>query len=589
MASKKKSAKLELLADSSAAGDFDRLYQLYLEKLAPLVHQELVLERCFRPGICGSPVPDSFPYVFWRASALFDREAWQLARQIMPRLYQLYLSRGSNHSASTHLADRERSLLASMLGYALWRGELLSIWELALSLFSRNLYCKEVFSLAALAAAYSGKAELAQWCYDIVHERSPWFSKCYRMLRLANEADRSQDSNEQLREQFQEQLRPETGFASSATHLLWLEAAFAGDSAFEGALIRKIKRTVLGSGASEAGRGGDRALSVEASTEASTERLIDFYAGLVCRGHLYRANRLLLCCLRSGSEQPHLLQAVLACYLQNRKLWLYLRRLAASPLWPGRRAWFESCYAILSLGLKDRLEELMPQLLENKRNPALPPKSVRQKFQRAYSLASETDMADYSFHPRADTCYVDMQLLRAAESPWEECATLRNFDCLDLILDCYLRAAGSREALLQRRYQFCSEIFLNRLSLERGPVHEEIMSYCEALFWTIRTYINRFERCSAWRLIEALAGRSLPLRALLAMRHFESSRVAEAGRLLSSVGSLHPSICNLRSRIALAAGRPQEARQIYKRLVLLFPEDAQIRSNYERLFFFLTD
>ncbi len=544
MAAKEKSKKLVLSFGQTEGKNFNTLYRVYREKLAFMIHEELPIECCFRAGISGRPVPDSFPFVFWKPQALFDRPAHSLARQIMPQIYRLYLCQDTNGSI-----EYERSLIVAMLRYALWRGHLLWTWELALHLFSKNLYCKEVFSLAALTAAYCGKQELAEWCYDIVHDRSAYFSRCYTILQQTqNFSDRAMA-----------EVRPDASHSFSDKHLLWLEAAFAADKPFEKALIGKIKKDSL----------------------HSSNALFDFYAALLCRGYLYDANRLLLRSLRVKDEELYLLQALLNNYLQNGKFWSYLRRLTASSLWPGERAWFESCYAIYSLGLEERLDELIAQLLENKPNPQLPPEKIQENFKRTCRLALGRE--EY-LSARMDISHVDIQFLRNGNSPWKESKALESYDCLDLILDYYLRSSFSKQITLQRRYQFCCQILLNPFSLESGPDCEVILTHCEAIFWTIHTYINRFQRYAIWRLIESLAGRNLFLRALLGIHYFEGSKMTAAKKLLSSVGGLHPVISNLRSEIALKLGRTEEARQIYRRLIQLFPDDLQIQSNYHRLF-----
>ena len=538
-------------------GRYEQSYQHYrtrfLEQLGGLTHNDLRMERIFRPGADGRPVQDPTGAVFWRGRFVLHPAADQKAHEILPELYRSFLRRPREVlAAPAYWSASDAHVVAALLHYACWTGRPLWIYSVAALLHDVGGGEREefsaVFELAALNAAaesVTGPGTPNPRCdfyLRLIARPEPYFAYCLELLRGRTVSVDSPTGQVDPPDQ------APAGQAAppSVKRLLWAEAAATADVATEQYLLRRMTK----------------------NPPVDEDDLLDLYRSLAMRGKLYRAARLLLRHNRVFGEKAFAARLLLRLYLHNGKYLHFLRRLRVLEEWPGRRTYYEALYCIHRLGLQDDEEELMTRMTAGKNEPKLPPDEARYRMRNALDVAR-------SGHPA---------VLGASREEWG-----------DLVENHYLLEAATRARgrldgpLIRERYRLFQEIVANlapdswqdpAADLTDSPRNlERADFYFRTLQWTFEQYRDRDELEALWPTLRRLAGENLAMRLFFGVLHFERDEIELARRLLQGFAGFHPALLHARGELAMLSDDFAGAERIYRRLLDFFPDSATLLFN----------
>lgn len=112
------------------AKTYDYYRALFHDQLENLTHRDIQMERIFRPGVSGRPLPDRFAFVFWKARFILHPQARRRARELMPELYRCYLRKPfEDPTDGKHEIDRR--VIVALIHFAIWTGRSQWVFSLA--------------------------------------------------------------------------------------------------------------------------------------------------------------------------------------------------------------------------------------------------------------------------------------------------------------------------------------------------------------------------------------------------------------------------------------------------------------------------
>lgn len=501
----------------------DQQYRRYagqfLKHIADFTHEELNMERVFRPGFRGPPVRDRFPYVFWKAEKVSDTRAHGLAASIIPGLYSNAM-RKTNYDPVE--VEQDRLITVAIINFALWKGKDLWIYSLASHCDYAEIPFKEIYMISALIAAANNKT-MADFYHRLAGSDDPYYNFCYRALSSTlSQLNDSNVSSDRLSEGF------------SVKRLLWLESAHDADNESEKYLIRKMTK----------------------NPPVDEDELMDLYSNLLNRGKLYRANRLLLRHCKFYGEKHGILNTVLRLYLLNGKYLLYLRRLAKMKIQPSNLNWFQAVFCIYRLELqKDKLR-LLNEVFSNKPEQNLPDEIQSERFFLELDLGSEA---------RFPT-------VRSTESPE-----------FDLLLCNFLMNTTLNSRLIQERNQIFENLVLEPLNNHELADPERLQLFLRSVLWNFFQPGQEKVIEAMKPLMESLAGGNITARIFMGLANLIHGQYDFATLYLERAQNNHPVVNHARSIIYVSENDSDRAEKIYKNIVSQYPEELPILFHYGKI------
>ena len=505
---------------------FRHSLRVFCDELEHLVQERAPIEALFRPGVIGLPVLNTHGSVFWRPDHILHAAAHARADRLMSELYHSFVR---SRPYRAEVEEHEPHAILVLMMYAVWRGcdeWIYSMASLFLQTGWRNGAEQRVMEVATLLALVQGRTLIANLYYKAVEplQPGPYFEYCFH--RLAGRADRTSLDG------------PRAEGDVSVKRLMLAEAAATRDRETERYLFRRMLK----------------------NPPVDENDLLDLYATLLCRGRLFRAARLILRHCRICGERPHLMHLVLRLYFENGKYLAYLRRLAALGELPARENWFEAVFAIYRLSQKQRLEELMEDVLANKPDALLPVHEKQFRFLHALEAADTGEHA-----PR----YVDQ-----GEELVLKHYLLRTFEQRD---------SGGEE--LRERYGLFQELAIEVDDEDRVDV-DRLQVFFVSLRTLFRTHALHTESPRLYCYLESLCGRNLRMRLFLGLYAFDREWHDQAAELLDNLAGSDPGLQHARSELAAERGEFARAAHIYRNLIASRPPSALLLFNlgliYER-------
>ncbi|MCB1316088.1 MAG: tetratricopeptide repeat protein [Leptospiraceae bacterium] len=442
-------------------------------------------------------------------------EAHALLHELLPDLYRSFLR------AQLPCYDEiDLEVLAVLGNYALWTGRSEWLYSLAAGMVqsgvrSINATGRALLELVCLVAALQGQTVLAEYYYRLVPGKSVYFDYCaHRVLR--GHAPPVHSASE----------HPDTGHPS-VKRLLIFDAAITGDMETENYVYRRMSK----------------------NPPVDAHDLLDLYATFMCRGKLFRAQRLLLRHSRMYGERPELLDQVLQTYLINGKHLLYLRRLARMEHSAYRRNWFEFVYCIYSLGLGDRRDELLAEVFAESHKTPTPSYENQLNFLRALDAAG-----------------------RSPRPP------LYSGECEYLVQGYYLSRTDMSPELIQERYQY----YRRQIEMDTGDeqIDPQLLNfYFRLLFRNVRLYAGELSSPQLFACLEGLAGSNAFIRVYLGLYAYNREWRREADRYLYNRPGNLPDLLHARADLAVMRADYATALRIYSKLVRSYPESTTMRFN----------
>ncbi len=508
-----KKVKFSLLLEEESEllhHDFQFWSSRFEKELREKVQPELLLSRCFRPSLADKVIPDHFPFVFFRPPFLFDRELWKLAGEILPNLYSCYI-----RDNSAFFYNQDPQILTALVNYAIWRGRFSWIYSLTALYYQYNRFDANLFECAALCLAYNNKLTTANFYYKSIKKPSPYFSLCFRVLTGLDIVEFAHSI----------EIETEKDFNIHFLHSICIED-------------KQAEKNILLSMTKVSGK---------------EEDILDRYTGLLARGLIFRANKMLLKYIIKTQEKSYLLDVVLQCYLQNQKYYAYLLRIIGSKAWPGKRTWYEIDYCISRLGLGMDKNKIWARVKNKKETINLPDLQEQNKFKQHMASAAKKTFTLPGNLP---------------------------FIYEDLIVNYSVSAGQSEADTLRRHYDLYRHLILEALAKNQEIPADVLASYGYQLLWTFHLYLDTLRLSPFWKLLEAWTGSLFCTRILMGVHSFQNGNQVLSEKLLSSIANPHPIVQTIRMKISVENQELQQAERIAARLVKRYPDDLSAQFNY---------
>lgn len=330
--------------DSEYAGvKFSDISEQLLRDFGSDIHEDVKIERMWRPGLSGLPVRETGPSVFWKNPLLYyDEKSNNKIDEFIEEIYTLIKNiedvKLFNHK------DMNRALLA-LINYSIWKRRNDWIYTIVFRLNDLKYNNSKIKLIAAISAAGDrqkllGNYLLNSWMLSGASEEDRYGILCYRFMSHSSPEEKP---NLELIEGEQNNLR-----------LMWLYEAAAGNIINEKALVQKI------------------IASCKSEDEAQ-----DIFFALLTRGKIYTAIRFLY---RRVSNVSHRDAALLNLYFINSNYNRYLHKIKKSKMITNPIHWFEIVYSIFRLSGAENLVENVSNFIEDFSVTNMPLKSKRDYF-----------------------------------------------------------------------------------------------------------------------------------------------------------------------------------------------------------------
>ncbi|MCB1172076.1 MAG: tetratricopeptide repeat protein [Leptospiraceae bacterium] len=487
---------------------------------APMVHDQIRIDRVFRPGPGNYPVVDTYPFVLWRPEWVSHFGAHRQADVFFQELYQSAVLQ----CRQADLRREDEQSITALALYAIWRFRhtwLFTISDLIQSGRIRHRQSDVILQVSCILAAVQGEIARAAYWAGQVRGTDPVFTLLLEQTGVPAVHSREPGGVT---------ATDPTQALPAVKRLLWFEAIFQQDETSEAILLRKRSK----------------------NPPIEEDELLDVYASLLARGRLFRAQRLLLKHLRLFGYRSHLADLVLQQYLINGRYLPFLRRLSQFERYPRRRNWYDAVFAIAALGQFSRMDTILAQLEQNHSVRHVPVDQSRMSLFQEYIRSALESGFTVSASQLGDLFdYPALLGLLHADRPRQIQQSFRLFDSL-----------------------------LPRSPLKGQAVNSERLAFLFAgLEDKFRQYQDRPQVQAVWPVLQALAGRVVAIRIWLGLSAWEQGFTGTANCFLGSGPALSLEQSHVRAELALERGDAQTALQIYQGLLKRYPGQSRLMYN----------